>query len=742
MAGLRKHGVRMLLGLALALALLGHAARFYEIPLVSLLDAFLYDARLRLTMPRTVDARVVIADIDEKSLAELGRWPWRRDRIAQLLDRLFDDYRVAAVGFDVFFVEPDHSSGLPALEALAEGALRDNAAYRAALPGLRAELDHDRRLAHALRGRPVVLGYYFSHPSAGAGHAAGRLPEPVLPAGTFARHRLAIPVWSGFGANLPVLQEAAALSGHVNALVDFDGVSRRVALLAEYEGQYYESLSLAMVRELLGKPPLRPGYAGSGDYAGLEWLELPLDGAALRIPVDEAAAALIPFRGPQGSFPYVSIADVLAGRVDREVLRDRIVLVGTTTPGLLDLRVTPVGQAFPGVEIHASLISGMLDGSLRQKPAYALGFEVLQVTLVAALLAVSLPLCGPWVATLLAGGLLAATAALNVLAWQNGLALPLAATWLAILLLFALNMSWGYFVESRSKRRFATLFGQYVPPPLVDEMARDPERYSMAGRSAELSVLFADVRGFTAIAEGLSPRDLAQWMNEYLGAMTAVIQAQRGTLDKYVGDLVMAFWGAPVADPAHARRAVLAALDMQAAVRALAAPFRAKGWPELRIGVGINTGMMTVGDMGSAVRKAYTVLGDAVNLASRLEGLTRYYDVGILVGEATRLQCPDIVFREVDRVRVKGKEAPVAIHEPLGLASALGAARQEELRLWQQTLRAFRAADWDAADVGLYNLQRLAPDDGLYACYAARVAHYRTRPPGDGWDGVTTFETK
>jgi adenylate cyclase len=303
-------------------------------------------------------------------------------------------------------------------------------------------------------------------------------------------------------------------------------------------------------------------------------------------------------------------------------------------------------------------------------------------------------------------------------------------------------MSWGYFVESQSKRRMTHRFGQYVPPELVDEMARDPDSYNMEGRRAELTVLFSDIRGFTSLSERMPPDRLAALINEYLGTMTDIVRQRRGTLDKYIGDAIMAFWGAPMADPDHARNAVLCALDMQAALPELNQRLAAKGWPPLQIGIGVNTGPMTVGDMGSAVRKAYTVLGDAVNLGSRLEGLTKHYGVGIIVGEDTReLAKLGLVFRELDRVRVRGKEAPVAIYEPLGEEGGLPAERLEELRLWNQMLRLYRAQDWDQAELALLNLSRQAPRS-LYDLYSARIAYCRAQPPGPSWDGVWTFESK
>lgn len=736
---MKKHLVRILLGALCGLLLLGHAARFWQIPFVSALDAYLYDVRLRVAMPDSIDPGVVIVDIDERSLGEIGRWPWRRDLLADLVRRLTDDYGAAVVGFDVVFAEPDESSGLAVLEDLARRQLRNEVAFQRVLGELRHQLDYDKRFAVALRDRPVVLGYYFS--STQATQQAGVLPPPVFAAGSFAGQDIPFLSWIGYGANLPELQQAAAGGGHFNPLVDFDGSSRRVPLIVEFSGQYYEALSLAVLRTLLGKAEVRLGFPEAGGQ--LEWLDVAGERGMVRIPVDEHGTALIPYRGYERSFPYVSAVDVLQGKADAGQFKGRVVMVGTTAPGLMDLRSTPVGAAYPGVEVHANLIAGMLAGSIKEKPGYVLAIETLQLLLIGALLVFLLPLLSPLRATLLALTALAAMLSFNVWLWSSAnLVLPLAASLLLILLLYALNMSWGYFVESRSKRQFTELFGQYVPPELVDEMARNPESYSMEGRNAELTVLFADIRSFTSLSEGMAPTELAHLMNDYFGAMTDVIRARRGTLDKYIGDAIMAFWGAPVADAEHARHAVQTALAMQQAVAALAEPFRARGWPPLQIGIGINSGTMTVGDMGSPVRKAYTVMGDAVNLASRLEGITKEYGVGVVVGEATRQALPDMVFRELDRVRVKGKDEPVTIYEPLGPVEAISSAEQDELRQWQQALRLYRAADWDGAELQIYNLQKSAAERRLYALYSERIIALRKNPPTGDWDGTTTFLTK
>jgi adenylate cyclase len=738
----KKYLVRYALGLLLLLGMLGHSAQVYRIGLIDRLDAIFYDAKLRLTMPQTIDPRVVIIDIDEKSLAEQGRWPWGRDRLALLMDKLFDHYAVRLAAFDVVFAEPDISSGIKVLEKMAGRDLRDNASFQKAYRELRPRLDYDSRFAAALKNRPVILGYYLSNVE--GGQASGVLPAPTLPSGSLGEHRTSVTRWQSYGGNLPQLQAAAAGGGHFNPLVDFDGISRRVPLLAEYNGQYYESLALAVVRNVMGSPLVAPGYADPADpHSGLEWLELPTERGSLAIPVDENVASLVPFRGPQGSYRYVSATDVLNSRVDVDALKGRIVLVGTTAPGLMDLRATPVGTAYAGVEVHANLIMGMLDGEIKHRPEYLLAADVLQVLLAGAAMVFLLPLLSPLKASLVGLLVLLGLSSINLMLWQGGnMVLPFANGAMLVILLYALNMSWGYFVEARTKRQLTGLFGQYVPPELVEEMAKNPEGYSMAGRKAELTVLFSDVRGFTTISEGLQPDELATLMNEYLGAMTEVIRRERGTLDKYIGDAIMAFWGAPMGDPEHARHAVIGALGMMKRLPELNKVLVAKGWPALKIGIGVNTGTMTVGDMGSPVRQSYTVMGDAVNLGSRLEGITKQYGVAIIVGEGTREKLgSEFVFRELDRVRVKGKAEPVGIYEPLGAAGEIGSEVLEQLKLWNQALQAYRSQDWDRAEMLLLNLIRNEPHY-LYELYAKRINHCRQEPPGADWDGVTTFETK
>ncbi len=740
---MKKNAILIGIGLLISLLFVGSAARFYRLDFVEQLSAIIYDYRLRLTMPRTLDDRIVIVDIDEKSLKEEGRWPWGRDRLALLMDKLFDKYGVAVVGFDVVFAEKDESSGLKVLQKLGENQLKGDQSFQATLSQIQPQLDYDKLFAGKIKNRKVVLGYYLTNQA--DQHASGMLPEPTFPPGTFKGHSVEFTTWNGYGANLPELQQAAASAGHFNPLVDFDGRVRRVPMLVEYNGAYYESLSLAMVRTLLGQTKLLPGYAEvkAGGYAGMEWLELDATGGRIKIPVDNDVATFVPYRGAQGSFRYISITDVLHDRVEPAQLKDKIILVGTTAPGLLDMRSTPVAEVYPGVEVHASMISGILDQNLKERPAYMLGAEVVWLLLIGIGLSFLLPLFTPAKAILASVFTLISTAGLSLAVWQYGnVLMPVANSLVMIALLFAFNMSYGYFFESRTKRQITGLFGQYVPSKVVEEMVKHPESVSMESQSRDMTILFSDVRGFTTISEGLDPKELSLLMSEFLTPLTRVIYKYRGTIDKYMGDCIMAFWGAPLPDKDHARNAILAGIEMQATLQALQPRFKERGWPEIQVGVGINTGRVSVGNMGSEERVAYTVMGDEVNLASRLEGITKQYGVGIIVGENTRNLVKDFLYRELDHVRVKGKDKPVAIYEPLALIGEASKALHDEVKLFHEVRRLYRKQDWDQAELQLMNLQRISPDTALYRIYAERVIYFRAKPSDADWDGVFVFQTK
>ena len=745
MSLLNQHGTRIAVTLVPVLLVLLHAVGVWPLDLLQRLDNIIHDTRLRATLVHTLEPRIVIVDIDEQSLAEVGRWPWPRGRVAQLVDRLFDEQQIALLGFDTVFAEPDPSATLAELQRLARGALAQQPGFAAAVQTLTPQLDHDARLARALAGRPVVLGYYLT--SDRGGRRSGVLPEPVMTPDSLQGRPVLATHWNGFGANIAPLAAAAPQAGFFNAIAAPDGVVRSLPLLAEHGGQFYESLALAMFRRLVGMPTVEPGFPPERllptGHAALESVRLVQGDTALDIHVSDRLTALIPFRGPGGpsggSFRYVSAADVLAGRLAPAELRGKIVLLGTTAPGLLDLRATPVGEVFPGVETHANLLAGLLDGHIRHTPDFALGYEVLVLLASGLLLAWALPLLSAPRAVALTLAVLGAVIGLN--SWlylAHGLVLPLASAMVMIGSAFALNMSHSYWVESRTKRALAQLFGTYVPPGLVSEMVKDPGRYSMVATTRELTVMFCDMRGFTPLAESMQPTQLQALLNTVFSRLTEVIRTHDGTIDKYMGDCVMAFWGAPMTQPDHAARAVAAALDMATAIQTLNREHAVKGLPAIGVGIGLNTGAMCVGDMGSDVRRSYTVIGDAVNLAARLEGLCRVYGVDVIASDATRAQVPEAVWQALDHVRVKGKAVSVSVFTPLARqATDLKPMQIEELRLWKQALQAWRMQNWPSCDGCLAQLQRLNEQKVLYRLYRARLTTQKALPLDLKWDGTT-----
>ncbi len=746
---LSRHWPRIAVTLIPLVFALLHAGGVLRIGVLQRLDDIIYDARLRATMPKTLDERIVIVDIDEKSLAEVGRWPWGRNKLADLVDELIERQKVALLGFDVVFAEADESSGLKRLKQLAQGELKDQPVFADKLAQLQGSLDYDAVFAKSIEKRPVVLGYYLT--SDRDGRTNGTLPAPVMSSEALKGRPIAFTSWNGYGANIDVLAKAAPLGGFFNSITEGDGVVRSIPLLAEYKGQYYESLSLAMFRMLLGLPGVEAGFPNdrfiTRNYQGLESILLKQGSKTLAIPVDHRVATLVPFRGPGnasgGSYRYISASDVLAKRVAPGQLKDKIVLLGTTAPGLLDLRVTPVGETYPGVETHANVISGFLDGKVFFKPDYAVGYEVLLLVLSGLTLAFALPMLSAPKAVATSVGVIAVLVGFNFwLYLAEGLVLPLASALVMAFTAFALNMSYGYFVESRSKRELAHLFGTYVPPELVDEMVKDPDSYSMKASSKELTVMFCDMRGFTQMSETMEPTQLQALLNSVFSRLTDLIRGNRGTIDKYMGDCVMAFWGAPVDTPDHAALAVKTSIEMSHAIRKLNEEHKAKGLPEIGIGIGLNTGTMCVGDMGSDIRRSYTVIGDSVNLGSRLEGLSKTYGVDTVVSESTRKLAADFAWQELDKVRVKGKEQAVAIFYPMGLSAQLDKNVSGELKEWALMIKAYRDQSWDQCDLHLLNLQRMNAQKYLYQLYAERVASMRLLPFDPDWDGATNFVTK
>jgi adenylate cyclase len=380
--------------------------------------------------------------------------------------------------------------------------------------------------------------------------------------------------------------------------------------------------------------------------------------------------------------------------------------------------------------------------AFKSEPPFSTLLEFVGLVVIGLLLAILMAYLPALAAAILFVVSLATVVITNVMLWQQGYALPLAPFLLLIGLIYFSNVAYGYFVESKNKRQLADLFGQYVPPELVDKMAENPLQYSMAARKHTLTVLFSDVVGFTSISEKLTPAELTEFINEYLSEMSFVIRKEGGTLDKYIGDAIMAFWGAPIDDQDHATHGVLAALGMHEKLQELKKVYKEKNWPDINVGIGLSTGPMTVGDMGSVIRKAYTVMGDAVNLGSRLEGITRQYFVNILVSEETMRATKGILFRDIDMVRVKGKDNPITIYEPIAELAKTSTELQQNINTWNAMIKSYRLQNWSDAQSKLDGLIATDAGNKLYQMYAERIQFFKANPPPTNWDGVTKFDTK
>ena len=569
--------IRMLAGLcitALAIAMVWLDERP---ELSERLELDLYDLRLNQSLLNDVDPRIVIVDIDEKSQAAEGRWPWNRSVLATMVDQLVNHYGVGLVGFDMMFSEPNDQLDIAQFRALA--AQQNFSSGEQGIDQLINQLDPDRRFAEAIEGQPVIMGYVFDR--SGQRLQVGALPEGVARAGDYPA-LLPVPQATGYIGNLAELQAGTPWAGFFdNPSVDADGSYRRVPVLQRYKGAYYPSLALAMFLALMGEETVTPLLEpdGNGSYSALAGVDV----AGIEIPLDDNGSVLVPYRGRMGSFPYVPATDVIRGTAPMETLEGAIVLVGTSAAGLLDLRVTPVQSLYAGVEVHANIISGMLDERLYYQPDYTRVLEMLQMLVTGLVLAVLMPRMSVFWGTVLALGWAGVVIGLNLYAWTElRWVLPLAMTLQLILVIYLFEQTTGYFFETRNRRRLASRFGQYIPQEIVDELNASGKQIELKGESREMTVFFSDVRGFTGLSEQLDPQQLTRLMNMYLTHMTDIIYRHRGTVDKYIGDAVMAFWGAPVEDKDHALRALDAALEMDRVMPQINQELAEQGCPPLR----------------------------------------------------------------------------------------------------------------------------------------------------------------
>ncbi|RTE64756.1 adenylate/guanylate cyclase domain-containing protein [Amphritea opalescens] len=731
---MKQRRIRTLLGIMLTLLMLYPVIQDSRPALLQKFEYDLYDLRLRHFAKGDQDPRIVIVDVDEKSLLEQGRWPWNRAKLAQLLDQLFDRYDVAIVGFDMVFSEADSSIDLQQLSRLLQ-----DAKTIPSLASLRQQLDPDQRLAEAIDDRPVVLGYAFDRSDREL--RVGNPGVSVMGSDVLL-DKQPIPEAKGVIASIDTLQRQDVYGGFFdNPMVDSDGVYRWVPMLQRYQGEYYPSLALAMWLALFDEHQVMPEF--ESDISGEQQTLVAINAAGQQIPVNPSSGLLVPYRGGQGSFPYISATDVINGLADPEQLSGAIILIGTSAAGLLDLRVTPVSSRYPGVEVHANILSGLLDDRISSEPDYTLGVEIIQILLSGLLLSLLIPRSSVMFSTLMTLVWVATLVGFNLYAWQSLLwVIPLGYTLFLIFILYLFQQTTGYFFETRNMKRLAGQFGYYIPPEIVQELGRQQNAVHLSGETREMTIFFSDIRDFTQISEQLSPQQLSRMMNIYLTEMTRIIHQQRGTVDKYIGDAVMAFWGAPLPDEEHAKHGLNTAWQMLLQLPRVNQQLLAAGLPRVNIGIGLHCGTVSVGNMGSEFRMAYTVMGDAVNLASRLESLTKYYGCPLLVSGDLATGSPDYLYRYIDRVRVKGRTEPVELFQPLAERASADASLVAQIEIFNRAVRCYQQGQWEEARRLFLHWLADNAEDSVAPLYLERLNALERDPPKENWDAVFSHQEK
>lgn len=723
------------LGIAiLAISCLMYLGHISVVPLVfQRLEALAYDLRMRLTAPTSINTTppILIVDIDERSLLAEGQWPWSRYKLARLLERLHAA-GAAVIALDMTFPEPE----LNPLDEIKE-RLGENFTLAAELLDRYAQLDGDQHFLKAIQDKPIVLGNLF--------HQEDNFQKGVLqktavvwdsktkqaPSSSWLMH--------GYTANLPLFAAAAGLTGFLNIFPDNDGVIRSAPLVLRFNQALYPSLALQVARQYLveTEQPIQLSMAQVGKVEVITQLSF----AGKTVRTDPSGQIMIPFLGRSGRFEFFSATDILKKPVPAKFV-DAIVLVGTSAKGLADLRSTPFQPAFPGVEAQATLVYALLNPELIPvTPEWLDAAVILEMLFLGLAMLLLYPHLQPYGMLILGAVLATLVTGVNVWLWVyeqvNTPLLPPLFLVLAMSLFFGLERLLN---EHQQRQRIQDMFGQYVPARHIDQLLANKQlKASMVSERREMTVLFSDIRQFTPLAEQLSSTQVQRFLNTYLTPLTSIIFQYQGTVDKYVGDMIMAFWGAPLPDKAHAEQAVLAACVMQQTLKTIQPQFAALGLQQtVRAGIGIHSGEMTVGDMGSSYRRAYTVVGDAVNLASRLQELTKYYQIDTLVSLETAMLCPQLAFRLIDYVRVRGRYEPVMIYQPLGLKVELGAAAQTELEQHEQALQAYLSGDWINAKKALTVLIKQQPSH-YYALLLQRMKASFYQAPA-AWEGITDLD--
>lgn len=697
---------------------------------INRIEQLAYDLQLRtnqLTTKAIIQSPIVIVDINEKSLSKEGRWPWPREQLANLVKNI-KEAGAAVIAFDIVFPLKEENPVDQLLSLSAKEKKVVTPETMSFFNNIRPYTNNDALFAQQLHQIDSILAISFiAEPD-----IIGAAPKPLLVLTTPQEESLGFISVQGILSNIPELATAAKSVGFINSLPDEDGIIRRLPLLIRYQNNLYPSLALEAVRIFLFAK-VKLVTASYHNESKLEGIMI----GDYKIPTDEYGQVVIPFRGMGFTFPYISAEDILNKKFPPDMLQGKIVFVGTSATGLGDLKTTAIQNAFPGIEIHATIADGILTHHFSYKPAWALGAEISITFLLGAFFALVFPYVGPRLLSLLMLIIPILLFFCNHWIWnKSGLIITIFIPIFLCIIVAIMNIIYGYIFESRRREHLKNIFAQYVPTTHIDEMLKKPGRaYGLHGETRTMTVLFSDIRGFTTITETMSAATVKDFLYEIFTPMTEIIFKHKGTIDKYVGDLIMAFWGAPLKDKNHAQHAMYAALEMQQALQKIQTIFVKKDWPPVQLGIGINSGLMNIGDMGSKFRLNYTVLGDEVNIASRVESLTKNYDVQIIVTEHTQHDQKNFVFQKLDRVRVRGKKVSIEIYELICKRTDASQKLLEDIHRFETALDHYFQQRWDEACDILLSLQQQYPEKKLYELYLKRIAELKKQTLHN-WDGV------
>ncbi len=700
---------------------------------ISYLDNKIYDIFLIHAPHHAPTNSTVIVDIDEKSLKKYGQWPWPRYLVALLLEKI-RQRGARAIGLDILFAEPDRTSPKRIKKEL-KRFLNIDVDFKGLPPALE---DNDKILARVISNPVYVLGYFFTFtPIESLSPPHLPIPSPTInivrKAGVSSEKTFLL---RAEGALLPIniLLSHVRACGFFNTQPENDGILRRTPFVIWYRGKVYPSLALATLLEAL--PGINPILKITSN--GVESLRL---GKTI-IPLDRGGRFWINFMGPSYTLPYISAQDILEDKVSQEELRDKIVFVGTSATGLMDLKSIPLDPVYPGVEAHATIVENILTGNFITRPDWAPGAELIATIgagIVLTLLILNLrPL---WVSII--------TLSFMTLIWigtyklfvRANIFLSPSVPLLNLGAIFSFLSLEKFFWAEREKKFYRTAFSQYVSPQIVEEIIKSPDKLKLEGEEKEVSILFSDIRSFTSISERLSPSEISQLLREYFSPMTKVITHHQGTLDKFIGDAIMAFWNAPLDIKHHQLLAVKAALEMTTTLFRLNKDFKKRFQVDLKIGIGIHCGTVHVGNMGSKELFDYTIIGDNVNLASRLEGLTKFYGRDLIISETIAQYCKEEFYlQELDMVKVKGKERPVVIYTIHTKERELKF--KEEFELYNKGISLYKKRKFKEAYNIFKELRERFINLKLYQIYQERCQQMIESPPPPDWDGVFTHTKK